>query len=84
MPDHDGYSLIRRLRALPAERGGRLPAVALTAFAKGEDASRVLAAGFQVHLPKPVDPGHLAEVVARLAGPAGGVAQPAKIQPTAD
>ncbi|HZJ71942.1 MAG TPA: ATP-binding protein, partial [Planctomycetota bacterium] len=84
MPDHDGYSLIRRLRALPADRGGRLPAVALTAFAKGEDASRVLAAGFQVHMPKPVDPGHLAEVVARLAGPAGGVAQPATIQPTAD
>jgi len=85
MPDHDGYSLIRRLRALPADRGGRLPAVALTAFAKGEDASRVLAAGFQVHMPKPVDPGHLAEVVARLAGPAnGGPGHPPTIQPTAD
>jgi CheY-like chemotaxis protein len=67
MPGDDGYTLIRRLRALPAERGGLLPAVALTALAKGEDASRVLAAGFQVHLPKPVEPHKLAAVVARLA-----------------
>jgi CheY-like chemotaxis protein len=70
MPGDDGYTLIRRLRALPAERGGLLPAVALTAFAKGEDASRVLAAGFQVHLPKPVEPHRLAAVVARLAASA--------------
>jgi CheY-like chemotaxis protein len=70
MPGDDGFALIRRLRALPAERGGLLPAVALTAFAGGEDASRVLAAGYQVHLPKPVEPHRLAAVVARLAAPA--------------
>jgi PAS domain S-box-containing protein len=69
MPGDDGLALIRRVRALPAERGGLTPAVALTAFARSDDTSRLLAAGFQVHLPKPVEPRKLAAVVARLAGP---------------
>jgi len=77
MPGDDGFALIRRVRALPAERGGRLPAVALTAFARDEDKSRVLAAGYQVHLPKPVEPHKLAAVVARLAGHAGRDPRPA-------
>jgi CheY-like chemotaxis protein len=68
MPDEDGYAFIRRVRALGADRGGQVPAAALTAYAKGEDGHRVLSAGFQVHLPKPVQPADLASVVATLAG----------------
>jgi signal transduction histidine kinase/CHASE3 domain sensor protein/ActR/RegA family two-component response regulator len=68
MPGEDGYSLIRRIRALPAELGGRTPAVALTAYARSEDAQRAFAAGFQMHLAKPVEPVQLATVVANLGG----------------
>jgi PAS domain S-box-containing protein len=68
MPDEDGYAFIRRVRALGPDRGGQVPAAALTAYAKGEDGHRVLSAGFQVHLPKPVQPAELATVVATLAG----------------
>ena len=67
MPGEDGYSLIRRVRALPPERGGRIPAAALTAFARGEDRRRALLAGFQMHVAKPVDIHDLAAVVAALA-----------------
>jgi PAS domain S-box-containing protein len=67
MPGEDGYQLIRRVRELPAERGGRTPAAALTAFARGEDRRRALRAGFQMHLAKPVDIQELATVVASLA-----------------
>jgi PAS domain S-box-containing protein len=66
MPDVDGYSLMRKIRALPAELGGRTPAVALTAYARGEDVQRAFAAGYQLHLAKPVEPGQLASVVANL------------------
>jgi PAS domain S-box-containing protein len=68
MPGEDGYAFIRRVRALGSDRGGQVPAAALTAYAKGEDGQRVLSAGFQVHLPKPVQPADLANVVATLAG----------------
>jgi CheY-like chemotaxis protein len=68
MPGEDGYAFIRRVRALGPDRGGQVPAAALTAYAKGEDGQRVLSAGFQVHLPKPVQPADLANVVATLAG----------------
>ena len=68
MPGEDGYDFIRRVRALDPERGGQTPAAALTAHAKGEDGARVLTAGFQVHLKKPVQPAELASVVATLAG----------------
>lgn len=64
MPDEDGYSLIRRVRALPGECGGRLPAVALTAYARTEDRTRAMLAGFQNHVPKPVVPGELLAVLA--------------------
>ncbi len=67
MPGEDGYDLIRRVRALDAERGGQIPAAALTAYAQAEDRQRVLAAGFQQHLPKPVELDQLAVVVADLA-----------------
>jgi PAS domain S-box-containing protein len=68
MPGEDGYSLIAKVRALPAERGGRTPAAALTAYARVEDRLHVLRSGFQLHLPKPVEPMELATVVANLAG----------------
>ena len=65
MPGDDGYSLIRRIRAL--EDGGRaVPAVALTAFARAEDRSHALGSGFQAHLAKPIEPGELTEVIAGL------------------
>ena len=67
MPEEDGYSLIRKIRALPAEEGGDIPAIALTAYAGDKDRSLALAAGFQRHLSKPVMPDHLAHVVAALA-----------------
>jgi CheY-like chemotaxis protein len=68
MPERDGYELIRSLRALPAERGGKTPAVALTAFAHSEDRTRAMLAGFDVHVAKPVEPSELCAVAARLAG----------------
>jgi signal transduction histidine kinase/ActR/RegA family two-component response regulator len=67
MPGEDGYDLMRRIRALPAERGGRIRAAAVTAYARGEDRRRALAAGFNLHLSKPVDPAELIVSVARLA-----------------
>jgi PAS domain S-box-containing protein len=68
MPQMDGYSLIRKIRTLPRELGGRTPAVALTAYARSEDAQRAFAAGFQMHISKPVEPLELATVVANLGG----------------
>ncbi len=70
MPEFDGYDLIRRLRALPANAGRDVPAVALTAFARYEDRERALEAGFQMHVPKPVEPITLVTAVAQLAHPA--------------
>ena len=67
MAGEDGYDLIRQVRALPAGSGGQTPAAALTAFARGEDRLRTLHAGFQLHVPKPVDIRELAAVVASLA-----------------
>jgi PAS domain S-box-containing protein len=67
MPEMDGYWLINKVRQLPAERGGRIPAVALTAYAGIEDRRRVLLAGYQMHIPKPVEPAELTSVVASLA-----------------
>jgi signal transduction histidine kinase/CheY-like chemotaxis protein len=68
MPGEDGYALIRRIRALPAELGGRVPAAALTAYATLEDRARALRAGFDEHIPKPVEPARLIGAVAILAG----------------
>jgi len=68
MPGEDGYTLIRRARALGAERGVELPAAALTAYAGEDDRKRALLAGFQTHVPKPVEPSELIAVVASLAG----------------
>ena len=68
MPGEDGYSLIRKVRARSAERGGAVPAAALTAYARTEDRVHSLRAGFHRHVPKPVQPDELAEIVASLAG----------------
>jgi CheY-like chemotaxis protein len=67
MPGQDGYSLIRRVRLLSAEAGGDIPAIALTAFTGPEHRARALEAGFTMHVPKPVDPDRLIEVVTQLA-----------------
>jgi PAS domain S-box-containing protein len=68
MPGHDGYELIGSIRARPPERGGAVPAIALTALARAEDRQRSLQYGYQVHLTKPVKAWDLASTVARLAG----------------
>jgi signal transduction histidine kinase/CheY-like chemotaxis protein len=67
MPGENGYDFIRRLRALPAEQGGGVPAAALTAYARGEDRRRALAAGFQLHAAKPIEPAELVTIVSNLA-----------------
>src|SRR5204862_463617 len=71
MPQHDGYELIRRVRALPAAEGGKTPAAALTGFARPEDGKRAVGAGFETHMAKPVDPGRLVATVERLAHSVG-------------
>ncbi|MFL6281866.1 MAG: ATP-binding protein [Pyrinomonadaceae bacterium] len=68
MPGEDGYALIAKVRALPAERGGNIPAAALTAYVRGEDRVKVLRSGFQLHVSKPLEPNELVAVVANLAG----------------
>ncbi len=66
MPHEDGFTLIRTVRALPAEQGGGIPAIALTAFARTQDRLRILSAGYQMHVPKPVEPLELLTVIASL------------------
>jgi CheY-like chemotaxis protein len=66
MPEQDGYALIRKLRALPVSAGGRTPAVALTAYTRFEDRTRALVAGFNMHVPKPVEPVELMAVLSSL------------------
>jgi CheY-like chemotaxis protein len=69
MPGEDGgYGLIREVRRLDAARGRQTPAVALTAYASPQDRRMALAAGFDTHIPKPVEPAELVEVIAHLAG----------------
>ena len=71
MPEEDGYALIRKVRAIPADQGGTIPAVALTAYAHAEDRMKAVSAGFQVHVTKPVEPAELLTIVASLAGRGG-------------
>ncbi|MET0385847.1 MAG: ATP-binding protein [Polyangiales bacterium] len=71
MPDMDGYALIRRVRTLTPERGGRMPAVALTAYARAEDRTKALRAGFTMHLAKPIEPSELLAVVAVVVSQVG-------------
>ena len=68
MPEVDGYALLRKIRALPAEEGGRTPALALTAYARRADARKAIAAGYQAHAAKPVHAADLVALVANLGG----------------
>lgn len=75
MPGEDGYSLVRRIRMLPSEHCGRVPAIALTAHAAAHDLKRLMRAGFNCHLPKPLQPGELIsaiEALIRLGPEKGG------------
>jgi CheY-like chemotaxis protein len=67
MPEIDGYEFIRRVRHRSLERGGAIPAAALTAYARTQDRLRLLSEGYQMHVPKPVQPAELVAVVASLA-----------------
>jgi len=67
MPGEDGYSLIRRVRALEPALGGDIPAIALTAYTRAEDRTKALAAGFTTHVGKPVNPLDLVAAVGNLA-----------------
>ena len=69
LPDEDGYALIRKIRSLPVDQGGRTPAAALTAYADQHTRERTLSAGYQVHIAKPVHPTSFKETVARLGQP---------------
>jgi CheY-like chemotaxis protein len=66
MPEADGYSLLRRIREQSPDEGGRIPAIALTAFARAEDRARALESGFQAHVAKPVDADELCAAVVRV------------------
>jgi PAS domain S-box-containing protein len=69
MPDEDGYTFIQKVRRVEADRGGQLPAIALTAYARKEDRERALAAGYQMHLSKPFNPIAIVQAVAQLVSP---------------
>jgi len=72
MPGDDGYTLIRKIRARKTEEGGRMPAVALTAYGRTEDRMKALSAGFHMHVGKPIEPSQLVNVVASVMGYASG------------
>ncbi len=67
MPDVDGYALIQQIRALPPEKGGQIPAIALTAYARAEDRQRALNSGYQRHVTKPIEPEQFLQAVVALA-----------------
>jgi CheY-like chemotaxis protein len=66
MPDEDGYALIRKVRQLPPEAGGTIPAIALTAYGRAPERVRALEAGFQMHAVEPVEPDELVSVILSL------------------
>ena len=68
MPEQDGYSFIRQVRSLPRDKGGDIPAAALTAYARDIDRRQALAAGYQMHIAKPIGASQLVTMIARLAG----------------
>jgi CheY-like chemotaxis protein len=86
MPGMDGLELIRRVRALPAGRGGAMPAIALTAFARSEERTRSLQAGFQLHVAQPVEEAELVAAIASLArlGPPGLPSEPVPVASDGD
>ena len=68
MPDQDGYEFIRKLRALPREKGGQTPAIALTGYASRKDRDRALAAGYHQHIAKPIEQTEMITAIAALVG----------------
>ncbi|HEY0431043.1 MAG TPA: ATP-binding protein, partial [Pyrinomonadaceae bacterium] len=68
MPNEDGYDLIKKLRKLRTKLAREIPAVALTAYATDDDRARALAAGFQMHVAKPIEPNALVKTIASVAG----------------
>ena len=68
MPGEDGYSLMRRVRALNPEQGGRIPAIAVTAYSRTEDRVQAMAAGFQMRFSKPVNASELAHAITSIIG----------------
>jgi two-component system, chemotaxis family, CheB/CheR fusion protein len=68
MPEEDGYSFIGKVRSLSREQGGETPAAALTAYARDSDRQEALAAGYQMHIAKPIGAGQLVLLIAKLAG----------------
>jgi CheY-like chemotaxis protein len=76
MRGETGFSLIQKVRALPEDHGGLVPAAALSAYGRTDDRVQALLAGFQIHLPKPVQPAELVAVVASLAGRTPGTPKP--------
>jgi signal transduction histidine kinase/CheY-like chemotaxis protein len=68
MPGETGYDLIQKVRARDPKKGGKIPAIALTAFARIEDRIKALKTGFQMHVPKPIEPAELITIVANLTG----------------
>jgi CheY-like chemotaxis protein len=74
MPGEDGYSLLRKIRLRTPSDGGKVPAIAISAYAREEDRIRSLAAGFQIHIAKPFEPSELLAAVARMASPARAAA----------
>jgi CheY-like chemotaxis protein len=66
LPDEDGYRLMQKLAAREPSRGGRIPVIAVTAYGRPEDRARALAAGFRLHLTKPVTPNALAAAILRV------------------
>jgi CheY-like chemotaxis protein len=71
MPGEDGYTLMEKLRAWESERGGHIPAIALTAYGRGEDHLRCLSVGYEYYVPKPVEPVELLAAVASLINRTG-------------
>jgi CheY-like chemotaxis protein len=67
MPNEDGYHLIRAIRDLSPERGGNIPAIALTGYVSHDDQMKALAEGYQMHLPKPVEIARLVTILRQLA-----------------
>ena len=67
LPEEDGYTLVSQIRQHEAEHGGFLPAIALTGFTRAEDRARILIAGFQAHVSKPLDPAELTAAIAAVA-----------------
>jgi CheY-like chemotaxis protein len=66
MPAIDGYELMRRVRNMGSDRGGNIPAIALTAYTRDEDRACALVAGFQIHVAKPFDPFELLTIVENM------------------